>query len=79
MLGTPQLLDATSWSDLQFYLISEECLFEDIKNYHYLTYGNVDVPGMNDHDLYKQLLEAFDIMNFTKDEQLCKFGHFLAQ
>lgn len=45
---------------------------EDIKNYRYLTYGKVPVPGMDDKELYMQLVEAMDIMGFTKDEQTCE-------
>jgi myosin heavy subunit len=45
---------------------------EDMKNYRYLTYGNVPVAGQDDSELYRQLLEAMDIMAFSKDEQDCK-------
>lgn len=47
----------------------KEYLLEDIKNYKYLTFGNVPVPGQDDKELYAQLLEAMDIMGFNKDEQ----------
>lgn len=50
--------------------VRKECLFEDIKGYSYLTHGAVPVPGQDDAELYKQLLDAFDIMNFSKEEQL---------
>lgn len=44
---------------------------EDIKNYRYLTFGNVPVPGIDDKEVYAQLVEAMDIMGFSKDEQAC--------
>jgi myosin protein heavy chain len=47
----------------------KEFLIEDIRNYRYLTHGNVAVAGQDDAELYKQLLEAFDIMGVSKDEQ----------
>jgi len=47
----------------------EEFLLEDVKNYRYLTHGNVSVAGQDDAELYRQLVEAMDIMGFTKDEQ----------
>jgi len=50
----------------------EECLVEDIRNYRYLTYGNVPVAGQDDEELYRQLLEAMNIMGFSKEEQLCE-------
>jgi len=48
----------------------EECLIEDIRNYRYLTFGNVPVAGQDDEELYRQLLEAMNIMGFSKEEQL---------
>lgn len=42
---------------------------EDVKNYRYLTHGNVPVAGQDDAELYRQLVEAMDIMGFVKDEQ----------
>lgn len=53
--------------------ISEEFLLEDPKHYHYLTHGNVSVAGQDDTELYRQLIEAMEIMAFTKDEQDCEF------
>ena len=40
-----------------------------MKNYRYLTHGNVTVAGQDDAELYRQLVEAMDIMGFTKEEQ----------
>ena len=50
-----------------------ECLIEDIRNYRYLTHGNVPVAGQDDDELYRQLLEAMNIMGFSKEEQIGKF------
>ena len=47
----------------------EEFLLEDIKSYRYLTHGNVLVAGQDDAELYRQLVEAMDIMGFSKEEQ----------
>jgi myosin protein heavy chain len=47
----------------------KEILIEDIKNYKYLTYGNVPCAGQDDNEIYRQLVEAMDIMGFSKDEQ----------
>jgi len=52
---------------------TEECLIEDIRNYRYLTFGNVPVAGQDDEELYRQLLEAMNIMGFSKEEQLGKY------
>ena len=46
---------------------------EDIKNYKYLTHGNVSVPALDDVDLYHQLLQSMEIMGITKEEQACMF------
>jgi len=54
------------------HLSAAECLIEDIRNYRYLTHGNVPVAGQDDEELYRQLLEAMDIMGFSKEEQIGK-------
>jgi len=59
-------------------VIAEECLFEDVKNYRYLTHGNIPVSGEGDVELYRQLLSALDVIGFTKEEQLCRY-HWLAE
>ena len=51
--------------------LAEEFLLEDPKNYRYLTAGNVSVADQDDAELYRQLVEAMDIMAFTKEEQDC--------
>ena len=50
-------------------LFAEEFLLEDPKSYRYLTHGSVPVPGMDDVELYKGLIEAMDIMGISIDEQ----------
>ena len=52
--------------------ILEECLIEnDIRSYSYLTNGYVPiVTGEDDVELYRQVLEAMDVLGFTKDEQI---------
>ena len=58
--------------------VSEECLIEnDIRSYSYLTNGYVPViTGDDDVELYRQVLEAMDVLGFTKDEQIGQFPLF---
>jgi len=49
--------------------MKKEFLLEAPEKYKYLTQGNVDVAALNDHELYKELIEAFDIMGMTSEEQ----------
>jgi len=60
--------------NVYFLSISEECLIEnDIRSYSYLTNGYVPiVSGDDDVELYRQVLEAMDVLSFTKDEQICQ-------
>lgn len=51
--------------------MTEEYLIED--KYKYLTQGNVSVPSLDDVDLYHQLLQSFDIMGISKEEQAGEF------
>lgn len=55
-----------------FLYFSEEYLLDDVKTYRFLTHQNTPVPGIDDDDLYRQLIEAFDIMGVSKDEVACK-------
>jgi len=57
--------------------VSEECLIEnDIRSYSYLTNGYVPIiTGEDDVELYRQVLEAMDVLGFTKDEQIGQFNH----
>ncbi len=50
------------------FVVTEEFLLDDVSRYTYMTHGNVPVPGMEDSELYKQLLDAFEVMNISKDE-----------
>jgi myosin protein heavy chain len=45
----------------------KEFLLEDIKNYRYLSNGNVPI-GQDDKELYRLLVEALEIMGFNPDE-----------
>ena len=58
--------------NFQVLCVSEECLIEnDIRSYSYLTNGYVPiVMGEDDVELYRQVLEAMDVLGFTKDEQI---------
>ena len=49
--------------------LAEEFLLEDIKSYRYMSHGAVPVPGVDDTEQYRQLMEAMDIMAFTPEEQ----------
>lgn len=49
--------------------MKREFLLEDLKSYRYLTNGPVSMPSADDRELYKELVEAFHVMNITKDEQ----------
>ena len=42
---------------------------DDIKNYRYLSNGAMPLPGTDDVEMYRQLLEAMDIMGITQEEQ----------
>lgn len=42
---------------------------EDVGSYQYLTNGNLPCAGQDDQEMYSQLLEAFNIMAITRDEQ----------
>ena len=59
---------------------TEEYLFEDIKNYKYLTNGSLQLAGQDEKELYNQLIEALDVMGLSKDEKsgqsMTKVGHF---
>jgi len=59
-----------------FLCFSEECLIEnDIRSYSYLTNGYVPIlTGEDDVELYRQVLEAMDVLGFTKDEQIGQFS-----
>lgn len=48
---------------------TEEYLFENVKNYAFLSNGNVQVPGVNDASEYADTLEAMNIMGLSEEEQ----------
>ena len=49
------------------FFFAEECLLDDVRNYRYLTHGNVNC-SLDDNELYQELIEAFNIMGLSKDE-----------
>lgn len=49
--------------------LTEEFLLDDVRGYRYLSQGHVPVPGMDDADLYRQLIDAMNIMGIPNDEQ----------
>ena len=58
--------------------MTEEYLLEECKNYRYLSNGRVDVASLDDKALYRELVEAMEIMNFSKDEIECEFTRDLS-
>jgi myosin heavy subunit len=48
-------------------------LLDDIRSYRYLTQGNILVNGEDDIELYRQVLEAMDVLGFTKEDIVCMF------
>ena len=80
LYNLPSVASGTAhWYVCELLTCAEECLIEDIRNYRYLTHGNVPVAGQDDEELYRQLLEAMNIMGFSKEEQLgeCNFAAWL--
>ena len=51
--------------------LTENFLLDDVRNYRYLTHGNVGC-SLDDHELYQELIEAFDIMGLNADEKAGK-------
>ena len=49
------------------FVISEEYLLDDVRNYRYLTHGNVNCT-LDDNELYQELLDAFNIMGLNNEE-----------
>ncbi|XP_013779485.1 myosin heavy chain, non-muscle-like [Limulus polyphemus] len=46
----------------------KEYLLEDIKNYTFLTYGNVPVPGVVDSQEFRNTTKAMDIMGLSQED-----------
>ncbi|XP_076334905.1 uncharacterized protein LOC143238500 isoform X2 [Tachypleus tridentatus] len=46
----------------------KEFLLEDLKNYSFLTHGNVPVSGVDDLQEFKNTVKAMNIMGFTSDD-----------
>lgn len=51
------------------FIQTEEYLFEDVKNYKYLTNGSLQLAGQDEKELYNQLIEALDVMGLSKEEK----------
>lgn len=51
--------------------LTEEYLIED--KFKFLTQGNVSVASLDDVNLYHQLLQSFDIIGISKEEQAGEF------
>jgi len=62
------ILFSQLYSMVNFWLFSEECLLEEIRGYHYLTHGHISVSGEDDVELYRQVMEAMDVLGFTKED-----------
>ena len=48
---------------------TEEFLLEEVSEYRYLTQGNLSVTALDDMELYKELIHAFNIMGVPSEEQ----------
>ncbi|KAI0207651.1 hypothetical protein LSAT2_007632 [Lamellibrachia satsuma] len=48
--------------------MKKEYLLEDCKNYRYLSNGPVKVASLDEDALYRELIGAMEIMNFSPDE-----------
>ncbi|OWA52979.1 Myosin heavy chain, non-muscle [Hypsibius exemplaris] len=46
----------------------EEFLLEDIKNYHFLSNGNVPVPGVDDNAEFQSTLKAMQVMGMSPED-----------
>lgn len=44
-------------------------MLDDATKYRYLTQGNVAVGALDDRELYRELVSAFDIMGVPSEEQ----------
>ena len=46
-------------------------MLEDVRNYHSLTNGHIPISGEDDVELYRQVMEAMDVLGFTKEDLVC--------
>lgn len=49
---------------------ADELLLEDFNSYSFLMGGRVEIPGLQDDELFEETLEAMEIMGFTQEERL---------
>ncbi len=59
--------------NLKFEIIGELLVDPDAKKYHFISQGVVAIDNIDDCDEMKLTDEAFDILNFTKEEKLNLF------
>ncbi|XP_037112079.1 myosin-11-like [Syngnathus acus] len=50
--------------------LREELLLEGFSSYRFLVAGHVEVPGIEDDELFVETLEAMAIMGFTEEERI---------
>ncbi|XP_077387392.1 myosin-14-like isoform X1 [Festucalex cinctus] len=50
--------------------MKEELLLEGFSSYRFLVAGHVEVPGIEDDELFAETLEAMEIMGFTEEERI---------
>ncbi|KAL2101524.1 hypothetical protein ACEWY4_003285 [Coilia grayii] len=48
----------------------DELLIESFSNYRYLNAGHVQVPGIEDDEMFVETLEAMAVLGFNEDERL---------
>ena len=58
------------WYSANYYCgFAEELLLEDTRSYRYLSCGSQTVAALDDHELYRELIGAMDIMGISPEEQ----------
>ncbi|XP_061568318.1 myosin-11-like [Cololabis saira] len=50
--------------------MKEDLLLESFSSYSFLIAGHVEIPGQEDDELFKETLEAMEIMGFTEEERM---------
>ena len=54
--------------DIGFRNVSEQFILEDPKNYTFLSYGNVQVPGMDEAEEFAATNQAMRIMGISEED-----------
>jgi len=54
--------------------LKKKCILEDAKDYTFLSYGNVTIPGLNDAEEFQGTMEAMRIMGIADEDvtSICK-------